>query len=220
MSYITDFALAGLPTPLNWCLMIDIGDVHPLFLVSPCHEEGGGWSARCCAMGAPRNAKRARTSCLEQTALVPPSSSPPRPPRTPPSSSLIWVITRHLEPLSSCIHLLSLNRNHSPPLSIARLSHTQLPRVACIPVVPTRVARGLLRRWRPWEDLPKVVQQSTSPYPHDPYRPPPRHQTQCPATMARSPMLSARMPALTSWNITAMFPPTLENEPLMWKTRS
>ncbi|AQK80936.1 hypothetical protein ZEAMMB73_Zm00001d036407 [Zea mays] len=37
--------------------------------------------------------------------------------------------------------------------------------------------------------------------------------------MARSPMLSARMPALTSWNITAMFPPTLENEPLMWKTR-
>jgi len=32
LSYIADFALAGLPTPLNWRLMIGIGAVPPLFL--------------------------------------------------------------------------------------------------------------------------------------------------------------------------------------------
>jgi hypothetical protein len=25
----------------------------------------------------------------------------------------------------------------------------------------------IFSRWHPWEDLPKVAQQSTSPYPHD-----------------------------------------------------
>jgi hypothetical protein len=82
----------------------------------------------------------------------------------------------------------------------------------------------IFSRWHPWEDLPKVAHQSTSPYPHDIAptfrRPDARHSAQCPAAMARSPMLSARTAALTSWNIIAMFPPTLENEPLMWKTRS
>ncbi|CAD6267723.1 unnamed protein product [Miscanthus lutarioriparius] len=32
LSYIADFALAGVPTPLNWRLMIGIGAVPPLFL--------------------------------------------------------------------------------------------------------------------------------------------------------------------------------------------
>ncbi|PWZ43995.1 Polyol transporter 5 [Zea mays] len=34
LSYIADFALAGLPTPLNWRLMIGIGAVPPLFLAA------------------------------------------------------------------------------------------------------------------------------------------------------------------------------------------
>jgi hypothetical protein len=132
---------------------------------------------------------------------------------------------RHIEPLFF-VHLSPLSQlqplpsslNSSPPLSHPTPSHGTHPRR------PHACSQGLLHHWRPWEDLPKVAQQSTSPYPHNisptVRRPDTRHSAHCPSTMARSPMLSARTPALTSWNIIAMFPPTLENEPLMWKTRS